>query len=184
MRPFQNHDKGRDLLCLNQLILCMSARSSSFNPCRALQRSFKLEKWRSEEARKALTMKVSVAALAPVTPPETGASMTAGCATLQPGKGRESWWRGAACSCLAMSLLATGSMVEQSTSKDGRIPPSALMTPSLPKYASRTLDVEGNMDTMSCTPATRPKSIDGVSFMSKVRGPIDLQAGINCRLLR
>jgi hypothetical protein len=39
----------------------------------------------------ARTMNVNVALDAPVMPPETGASMTVGCAALQPEHGRASW---------------------------------------------------------------------------------------------
>ena len=47
-------------------------------------------------------MKESVAALAPVTPPETGASTNAGCATEQPGTGVAP-----RCSCALATSAAT-----------------------------------------------------------------------------
>lgn len=47
-------------------------------------------------------MKESVAALAPVTPPETGASTNAGCATEHPGTGVAP-----RCSCALLTSAAT-----------------------------------------------------------------------------
>ena len=73
-----------------------------------------------------LTMKESVAAEAPVVPPETGASMKAGERLLQPGNGCAPLCSLASDTAAAISLEVLGLMVEQSMRSDALVPPAYL----------------------------------------------------------
>ena len=69
-------------------------------------------------------MKESVAAEAPVVPPETGASMKAGARLLQPGNGCAPLCSRASDTAAAISLEVVGLMVEQSIRSDALVPPA------------------------------------------------------------
>ena len=69
-------------------------------------------------------MKESVAAEAPLVPPETGASTKAGDRLLQPGNGWAPLCSLASDTAAATSLDVTGLMVEQSISSDALVPPA------------------------------------------------------------
>ena len=69
-------------------------------------------------------MKESVAAEAPVVPPETGASMKAGERLLQPGNGCALLCSLASETAAAISLEVFGLTVEQSINSDALVPPA------------------------------------------------------------
>ena len=71
-----------------------------------------------------LTIKESVAAEAPVVPPETGASTKAGERLLQPGNGCAMLCSRASDTAAATSLDVVGLMVEQSMRSDALVPPA------------------------------------------------------------
>ena len=68
-------------------------------------------------------MKLRVAALAPVMPPDTGASSMEGAEARHPLKGRACLCRGVVLAAFAMAWAVGGSMVEESMSREGCSPP-------------------------------------------------------------
>ncbi len=82
-------------------------------------------------------MKESVAAEAPLVPPETGASTNAGLRLLQPGNGCALLCSLASDTAAAISLEVLGLMVEQSISSEAFVPPACPET-ILPKACAFT----------------------------------------------